>query len=157
MRALSVFCASVNNPWATKKSKKTCKKVCKFKFLPYICSPVQRESSLKRNFFAEIAQLVEHDLAKVGVASSSLVFRSKTKQQSLWLLFLFCGRLERSDPSPLRGPPRSGEGVTFYEFIWRRTAIGSYCDRFHRVGAQWKGTGLDWGCLRNGWFLEASR
>ena len=25
---------------------------------------------------AEIAQLVEHDLAKVGVASSSLVFRS---------------------------------------------------------------------------------
>ena len=27
--------------------------------------------------FAEIAQLVEHDLAKVGVASSSLVFRSK--------------------------------------------------------------------------------
>ena len=26
--------------------------------------------------FAVIAQLVEHDLAKVGVASSSLVFRS---------------------------------------------------------------------------------
>jgi hypothetical protein len=26
---------------------------------------------------AEVAQLVEHDLAKVGVASSSLVFRSK--------------------------------------------------------------------------------
>ena len=28
------------------------------------------------HFFAEIAQLVEHNLAKVGVASSSLVFRS---------------------------------------------------------------------------------
>ena len=28
------------------------------------------------NIIAEIAQLVEHDLAKVGVASSSLVFRS---------------------------------------------------------------------------------
>ena len=28
--------------------------------------------------FAEIAQLVEHNLAKVGVASSSLVFRSKS-------------------------------------------------------------------------------
>ena len=27
---------------------------------------------------AEIAQLVEHNLAKVGVASSSLVFRSLT-------------------------------------------------------------------------------
>ena len=32
----------------------------------YLCNPN-----------AEIAQLVEHDLAKVGVASSSLVFRSK--------------------------------------------------------------------------------
>ena len=28
------------------------------------------------HLFAEIAQLVEHNLAKVGVASSSLVFRS---------------------------------------------------------------------------------
>ena len=28
--------------------------------------------------YAEIAQLVEHNLAKVGVASSSLVFRSKS-------------------------------------------------------------------------------
>ena len=32
---------------------------------------------LHRNSQAEIAQLVEHDLAKVGVASSSLVFRSR--------------------------------------------------------------------------------
>ena len=32
---------------------------------PYICTR-----------YAEIAQLVEHNLAKVGVASSSLVFRS---------------------------------------------------------------------------------
>ena len=31
---------------------------------------------LLRKKIAEIAQLVEHDLAKVGVASSSLVFRS---------------------------------------------------------------------------------
>ena len=30
---------------------------------------------------AEIAQLVEHNLAKVGVASSSLVFRSKSQQK----------------------------------------------------------------------------
>ena len=33
-------------------------------------------SSLVVGTFAEIAQLVEHNLAKVGVASSSLVFRS---------------------------------------------------------------------------------
>ncbi len=30
---------------------------------------------------AEIAQLVEHNLAKVGVASSSLVFRSRKAKQ----------------------------------------------------------------------------
>jgi hypothetical protein len=29
------------------------------------------------NTNAKVAQLVEHDLAKVGVASSNLVFRSK--------------------------------------------------------------------------------
>ena len=33
--------------------------------------------SLHQNTNAEIAQLVEHNLAKVRVASSSLVFRSK--------------------------------------------------------------------------------
>ena len=31
---------------------------------------------------AKVAQLVEHDLAKVGVASSNLVFRSKTQRSS---------------------------------------------------------------------------
>ena len=41
--------------------------------MPYLCNPV----SPSTGFNAEIAQLVEHDLAKVGVASSSLVFRSK--------------------------------------------------------------------------------
>ena len=37
---------------------------------------------------AEIAQLVEHNLAKVGVASSSLVFRSR--RQSKKTAFFFC-------------------------------------------------------------------
>ena len=36
-----------------------------------------REMLLAKGKQAEIAQLVEHDLAKVGVASSSLVFRSR--------------------------------------------------------------------------------
>ena len=36
----------------------------------------------KNGSHAEIAQLVEHNLAKVGVASSSLVFRSKKKRVS---------------------------------------------------------------------------
>ena len=39
---------------------------------------------------AGIAQLVEHDLAKVGVASSSLVSRSNYKEA---LSFLFCYEL----------------------------------------------------------------
>ena len=36
---------------------------------------------LQRNSQAEIAQLVEHDLAKVGVAGSSPVFRSNEEYQ----------------------------------------------------------------------------
>ena len=35
----------------------------------------------EEKIFAEIAQLVEHNLAKVRVASSSLVFRSKQEGQ----------------------------------------------------------------------------
>ena len=34
----------------------------------------------EERIFAEIAQLVEHNLAKVRVASSSLVFRSEKKE-----------------------------------------------------------------------------
>ena len=37
---------------------------------------------------AEVAQLVEHNLAKVGVASSSLVFRSKNKKSAEMLTFV---------------------------------------------------------------------
>ena len=40
-------------------------------------------------FFAEIAQLVEHNLAKVGVASSSLVFRSRDCSGKDAILFIF--------------------------------------------------------------------
>ena len=45
--------------------------ICFLKYLNYLCSP---KSSLKN---AEVAQLVEHHLAKVRVASSNLVIRSK--------------------------------------------------------------------------------
>ena len=45
----------------------------------------------RREAYAEIAQLVEHDLAKVGVASSSLVFRSN-KESSL----KFCTTISKS-------------------------------------------------------------
>ena len=38
--------------------------------------------SLSNKFFAEIAQLVEHNLAKVGVAGPSPVFRSTRSESS---------------------------------------------------------------------------
>ncbi len=42
--------------------------------------PLQSRATKAGTNNAEIAQLVEHDLAKVGVASSSLVFRSESRQ-----------------------------------------------------------------------------
>ena len=48
--------------------------------MSYICTrfPEQRYP------YAEIAQLVEHDLAKVGVAGSSPVFRSRPLEWWNW-------------------------------------------------------------------------
>ena len=43
--------------------------------------PCEFESHPLHINYAEIAQLVEHNLAKVGVASSSLVFRSQLNAQ----------------------------------------------------------------------------
>ena len=40
-------------------------------------------------FFAEVAHLVEHDLAKVGVAGSSPVFRSEYLKQIIISAFFF--------------------------------------------------------------------
>ena len=53
--------------------------VCCIKNKWYFCTAF--ESKCLR--IAEIAQLVEHNLAKVGVASSSLVFRSLSNRQEL--------------------------------------------------------------------------
>jgi hypothetical protein len=47
----------------------------------------QSERRLQNLKKAEVAQLVEHDLAKVGVASSSLVFRSVSKLNKLEAIF----------------------------------------------------------------------
>ena len=53
--------------------KKSSKKFGSLKKLRTFAIPNEKYGSS-----AEIAQLVEHNLAKVGVASSSLVFRSRT-------------------------------------------------------------------------------
>ena len=50
---------------------------------------------------AEIAQLVEHNLAKVGVASSSLVFRSKSSSyRNVTAFLLLCIRIKNRFPQP---------------------------------------------------------
>ena len=51
-----------------------CIKLCKILWL------LQPKSLTLHPYYAGIAQLVEHNLAKVGVASSSLVFRSNPKR-----------------------------------------------------------------------------
>ena len=57
---------------------------------------------------AEIAQLVEHNLAKVGVASSSLVFRSRTGEPVGFSYFVSCIS-ETRRASPIH--PFQGSGV----------------------------------------------
>ncbi len=52
----------------------------------------ERKKASKK--YAEIAQLVEHDLAKVGVASSSLVFRSRETPKLESMLWWWNGRHE---------------------------------------------------------------
>ena len=42
----------------------------------YLCTRNRVKPNASSQYFAEIAQLVEHNLAKVGVAGSSPVFRS---------------------------------------------------------------------------------
>ena len=50
--------------------------------------PLQSQTKQTRLKPAEVAQLVEHNLAKVGVASSSLVFRSKKNKSAEMLTFV---------------------------------------------------------------------
>ena len=49
-------------------------------FFSKMLAQLKKVVLLQRKTKAEIAQLVEHDLAKVGVASSSLVFRSALRK-----------------------------------------------------------------------------
>gem|GEM_PF-6251814 len=51
-----------------------------------MCPPTKKAKLDKE---ADVAQLVEHDLAKVGVTSSSLVIRSKKGVKKLTPFFIF--------------------------------------------------------------------
>ena len=61
---------------------------------------------------AEIAQLVEHNLAKVGVASSSLVFRSRRVSSSLTFFFVYMC-LYSSTIVHIYPPKKESMSVTF--------------------------------------------
>ena len=73
---------------------------------------------------AEIAQLVEHNLAKVGVASSSLVFRSKAVicrcpgGGMVDALVSGASVERRAGSSPVLGTK------LFYNILWRSGGIG---------------------------------
>ena len=54
----------------------------------YIMSCVQQEHKTIRN--ARVAQLVEHDLAKVGAAGSSPVSRSSVEKQETLIYKVSC-------------------------------------------------------------------
>ena len=58
-----------------------------WKFI-YIAEAQPKNPKISKKF-AEVAQLVEHNLAKVGVASSSLVFRSHHEASEIETLRLF--------------------------------------------------------------------
>ena len=62
------------------KSENSAKKFGGIKKSGYLCN-AKAETLIE--ILAKIAQLVEHDLAKVGVAGSSPVFRSKPSPHSL--------------------------------------------------------------------------
>ncbi len=55
----------------------------------YLCTRKTDKGGAVQKHNAEIAQLVEHNLAKVGVASSSLVFRSNEEGLEKSKPFLF--------------------------------------------------------------------
>ena len=66
---------------------------CKIKIRDYLCTAIRKELQffvLMNVANAKIAQLVEHNLAKVGVAGSSPVFRSKAGFGLLFLFGPFC-------------------------------------------------------------------
>ena len=53
------------------------KKILQLQKDSYLCNPNEKKPKGKRSYNnAKVAHLVEHDLAKVGVAGSSPVFRS---------------------------------------------------------------------------------
>jgi hypothetical protein len=68
---------------------------CFAKKSPYLCRTIQHNETCSEAQ-ARVAQLVERDLAKVEVASSNLVSRSKTKNAVFGQRFLF-------NPKPIQG------------------------------------------------------
>ena len=127
--------------------------VCTNEKYPYLCHPIRVN--------AEIAQLVEHDLAKVGVASSSLVFRSKHKRQPSWLSFVFSRRTRfaRAPPFPRQDasgisapqygcgavwfilPPQSRRGKPFSGDSMKKCAGDSFRGRVIRCSQSMRSVG----------------
>ena len=78
-----------------------------------ISLPLQSHFGKVHSKQAEIAQLVEHDLAKVGVASSSLVFRSRGSPKKFGGPRFYITSLELATP---QSPYSSTFGKNVHEF-----------------------------------------
>jgi hypothetical protein len=94
---------------------------------------------------AKVAQLVEHDLAKVGVASSNLVFRSTEKPSNWKAFFMLCySRRSRFNNAALYNPiglslfNDSGFAYTVIvlssfdeaEFLYNASVLSSFNDTY---------------------------
>ena len=82
---------------------------------------------------AEIAQLVEHNLAKVGVASSSLVFRSKTKEVSRNADLLFEKISPDGVPLYVSRPCAQGRLFCFISYIIDRAVTVTSIPSFKEI------------------------
>ena len=91
--------------------------------------------SRSRECIAEIAQLVERNLAKVKVAGPSPVFRSTFRTSHFWEVFLFCPSFSRVS-LPLRGffaaSPTPGPSVLallpdYRQVAARGTPVTDHC------------------------------
>jgi hypothetical protein len=84
---------------------------------------------------AKVAQLVELQPSKLVVASSSLVFRSKTSNENLRFFYaIFFLEIKWIDPSKV------GDYAEFIAFYWLARGIeASYRSSVYSPTALWKG------------------
>ncbi len=116
-------------------------------------SAVDNLAKLQSNF-AEIAQLVEHNLAKVGVASPSLVFRSREIHRKVDLFFIISKLLPMSFQvqNPFFGRRKDElqvDASRFTELVVEQSSPTLPAEWAEQSGVQltWPHAGTDWALM----------